>query len=726
MVNTSCVEQQVESKEFGAQTEAGLTKQRNMATMKDKAKTLQNTRNIGIVAHIDAGKTTVTERILYYTGKIYKMGEVHEGTTVMDWMVQEQERGITITSANTTCFWKDCRINLIDTPGHVDFTIEVERSLKVLDGVVIVFCGVGGVQPQSETVWRQADRYNVPRIAFINKMDRVGANFYDVTAQICQRFGDFARPIHLPIGIESDFSGFVDLVDMKAVLYKGEGADPNIEVNPIPGDLVKSAEEARHKLIEKIAELDEVIMDKYVHNKIISAIDLKDAIRRQVIKHKFVPVLCGSALKNKGIQTLLDAVYDFLPSPLDIPPMKGINPVTKKEEIRLADDSEPFCGLAFKLMSDPYVGKLVFIRIYSGVMESGSYIYNVSKDTNERISKIVRMHANKQEIVQSGHAGEIVACVGLKDTMTGDSVSDKAHPIMLENMHFPEPVISMAIEPKTIADQERLSATLHKLADEDPTFKVSYNKDTGQTIISGMGELHLDVIADRMLREFKVQASMGNPQVAYKETITKITRSVGKFIQQTGGHGHYGHVVIDISPGERGSGIKFKSKIAGGVIPKEFIPAVKQGILNAARSGAIAGYPLVDIDVKLVDGSYHDVDSSELSFNMAASIALRDGMKNAGPVLLEPIMSIEVVTPSEYLGEVISDLNTRRSNIGSMKDKEALKIIKGVVPLSEVFGYATAIRSLTQGRATYTMEPSHYAEVPKDIQEKIIGKWGYH
>jgi len=683
---------------------------------------LENTRNIGIVAHIDAGKTTVTERILFHTGRIYKMGEVHEGTTTMDWMEQEQERGITITSASTTCFWKNKRINLIDTPGHVDFTVEVERSLKVLDGVAVVFCAVGGVEPQSETVWRQANRYNVPRIAFINKMDRVGANFYSVVKQVCERLGDYARPIQLPIGSESDFSGVIDLISMKAILYKGEGLDLKIETGQIPENMIKKAEEHRHKLIEKVAESHEGIMEKYVHNDPISADELKDAIRKTTVAHKFVPVLCGAALKNKGIQALLNAICDFLPTPLEVPASEGINPDTQKTETRLPKNDEPFCGLAFKIMLDSYVGKLIFVRVYSGVLKSGSYVYNVNKEKSERVGKLVRMHANKQEIVSEACAGDIVACVGLRNTKTGDTISDKERPILLERMHFPEPVLSMAIEPKTRADQDRLGMALQKLEEEDPSFKVKYNKETGQTVISGMGELHLEVLINRMAREFNVSSNVGKPQVAYKETVSKFARAIGKFVQQTGGRGQYGHVVIEITPGERESGISFKSKISGGAIPKEYIPAVRKGILEAARSGAVAGYPLVDIAVKLVDGSFHEVDSSELAFHMAASIALKDGITKAGPVLLEPIMDIEVVTPLDYLGEVIADLNSRRANIRSMNDRDNLKIIKGFAPLSEVFGYATAIRSLTQGRATYTMEPSHYEEVPKNIQEKIIGR----
>ena len=689
--------------------------------MKDKFD-LKNTRNIGIIAHIDAGKTTVTERILYYTGEIYKMGEVHEGTATMDWMEQEQERGITITSASTTCFWKDKRINLIDTPGHVDFTVEVERSLKVLDGAVVVFCAVGGVEPQSETVWRQADRYKVPRIAFVNKMDRVGCNFNGVLKQIQGRLNTSARAIQIPIGKEDSFSGVVDLIDMQAMLYKGEGTDLKIKKGSIPENMAKTAEEYRHGLIEKLAELDESVMEKYVHNKFISPEELKAAIRKLTVQDRFIPVLCGAALKNKGVQLLLDAVCEILPSPLDIPPAKGTNPLAEKEETRPAKNNEPLCSLAFKIMLDPFVGKLIFVRIYSGIIKSGSYIYNVNKDSTERVGKIVRMHANKQEIISNAYAGDIVACVGLKKTKTGDTLADKEHPILLERMHFPEPVIFMAIEPKTRADQDKLGVALKKLEEEDPSFKVRYDKETSQTVIGGMGELHLEVLVGRMVREFKVEANLGKPQVAYRETVTKFSRAVGKFIQQSGGRGQYAHVVIEITPGEKGSGVTFKNKITGGAIPKEFIPSVKKGVNDAAKGGILAGYPLVDIDVKLVDGSFHEVDSSELAFRMAGSIALKDGVMKAAPVVLEPIMDVEVVTPLEYLGDVIADLNRRRANIESMADKDAAKTVRGFVPLSEVFGYATAIRSLTQGRATYTMEPSHYEEVPKNIQEKIIGK----
>lgn len=684
---------------------------------------LKDTRNIGIIAHIDAGKTTTTERILFYTGRTYKIGAVDEGTAVMDWMEQEQERGITITSATTTCFWKEHRINIIDTPGHVDFTAEVERSLKVLDGGLVVFCAVGGVEPQSETVWRQADRHKVPRMAFINKMDRTGANFFDTLHQIRDKLGAHGSPIQLPIGSESNFSGIIDLVAMKAVIYTGDGSATEFTEEDIPQDLLSIATDYHHKLLESLSEVDEFIMDKFVHNKEVTTEELKDAIRRTTLKNEFVPVLCGASFRNMGVRKLLDALCDYLPSPLDIPPIKGINPDTKLEEVRNTSDKEPFCGLAFKVMSDPYVGKLIFLRVYSGVLKSGDYVHNSTKDMRERIGKIVRMHANKQEIVESISAGDIAACVGLKTTKTGDTICDEDHPIILEGIHFPDPVVSMAIEPKSKADQERLALSLHKFEEEDPTFTVRYNHETGQTIISGMGELHLEIIVDRMLREFKVDANVGRPQVAYKETITKtVPFVVGKFIQQTGGRGQYGHVVFQMSPGERGMGIQFTNKIIGGSIPREYIPSVKEGVIEAAKSGAIAGYPVVDVDVILTDGSFHEVDSSEIAFKMAARIAFNDGMRQAAPILLEPIMSIEVSTPDSYLGDIIGDLNSRRATIEALDQKGNIKLVKAVVPLSEVFGYATAIRSLTQGRATYTMEPSFYKEVPKHIFEKIMQK----
>lgn len=678
---------------------------------------LENTRNIGIIAHIDAGKTTTTERILFYTGKIYKIGEVHEGTAVMDWMEQEQERGITITAATTTCFWKEKRINIIDTPGHIDFTVEVERSLKVLDGAVIVFCGVGGVEPQSETVWRQADKYGVPRIAFINKMDRTGADFFNAVKEMHDKLGAAAVPIQIPVGKEDVFKGIVDLINMKAIIYK-EGEEP--ETTDIPADLRPEASHWRHNLIEKLAEVDEEVMGKYIDEKGIYPDQLKVLIRKNIIKGKFIPVICGSSFKNKGVEMLLDAIVDYLPSPLDKPPTKGISPITGSEENRRTADDEKFCALCFKIMSDPYVGRLNYVRVYSGTLKSGSYIYNSSRDKKERIGKLVRMHANKQEIVDEICSGDIVAVVGLKSTKTGDTLCEEDSPIVLEKIVFPEPVISLAIEPKTKIDQEKMGMALNKLEEEDPSFRVKYNKETGQTIISGMGELHLEIIVDRLLREFKVGANVGRPHVAYKETITIPTRSVGKFIQQTGGHGQYGHVVFEMKPGQKGTGVIFVDKIVGGAIPREFIKPTREGVEMGSKNGALAGYPVTDVEVTLVDGSYHDVDSSELAFKMAGSIAFTDGLKQAKPILLEPIMNTEVVTPEENLGDVIGDLNSRRAKIEAINQRGNVKAIRGFVPLSEAFGYATSLRGLTQGRATYTMEPSFYQEVPKHIAEKII------
>lgn len=705
-------------KESGSAEKININKMKKEITVN-----LEYTRNIGIIAHIDAGKTTTTERILYYTGRTYKIGNVDDGNTVMDWMVQEQERGITITSATTTCFWREHRINVIDTPGHVDFTAEVERSLKVLDGGVVVFCAVGGVQPQSETVWRQADRHKVPRIAFINKMDRTGANFYETLKQIYEKLGAHASPLQLPIGSESSFSGLIDLVNMKTIIYDGAGSATTFSVEEIPEELMKTATEYHHKLLETIAEVDAGIMDKFIHDKPITPEELKIAIRSATVKNEFVPVLTGASFRNMGVRHLLDAICDYLPSPLDIPPIKGTNPETKLEETRNTSDKEPFCGLAFKIMSDPYVGKLIFFRVYSGVLKMGDYVYNSTRDTRERIGKIVRMHANKQEIIESVAAGDIAACVGLRGTRTGDTLCDEDHPIILEGMNFPDPVVSMAIELKAKADQEKLANALNKLEEEDPTFTVKYNPETAQTIISGMGELHLEIIVDRMLREFKVEAKVGKPQVAYKETLTKPVDSVvGKFIQQSGGRGQYGHVVFQMNPGERGKGVQFTSKIIGGSIPREYIPAVKNGVIEAARSGVLAGYPVVDVEVLLIDGSFHEVDSSEIAFKMAAKIAFSEGLRKGSPILLEPIMNIEVSTPDNYLGEVIGDLNSRRASIQALDQKGNIKQVKAFVPLSEVFGYATAIRSLTQGRATYTMEPSFYKEVPKHMFEELMQK----
>ncbi len=682
---------------------------------------LDKIRNIGIIAHIDAGKTTTTERILFYTGRIHKIGEVHEGTATTDWMEQEKERGITITAASISCKWRDCQINIIDTPGHVDFTVEVERSLKVLDGAVVVFCGVGGVQPQTETVWRQADKYNVPRIAFVNKMDRVGADFFSVLEQMKERLACHSAPIQLPVGKEDSFRGIVDLVEWNMRIYKDD-LGKEMETLPISEDMIEDAKIWRENLIERLGEVDDFIMEKYLAEEEITKEDLKQAIRRSVVKNKFVPVLCGTALKNKGIQLLLDAICDYLPSPVDIPAVKGVNPKTGEYEERIPSDEAPFCGLAFKIMTDPYVGKLTYVRVYSGRLTSGVYVYNATRRTKERVSKIVRMHAKKQEIVKEIFTGDIVAFVGLKETKTGDTLCEEQYPIVLESMKFPEPVISLSIEPKTKADQDKLALALKKFEEEDPTFRVRYNPETGQTLISGMGQLHLEIIVDRMRREFNVDANVGTPEVAYRETIRKPVRSEGKYIQQSGGRGQYGHVIIEIEPGERGSGIEFIDKIKGGVIPKEYIPAVKEGILAEAQNGVLAGYPLTDIKVTLVDGSFHEVDSSEFAFKLAAAIALSDGAKRAGLILLEPIMDIEVVVPEEYMGAVIGDLNSRRCKITSLGQRGHLKVIRGDIPLAETFDYANVLRSLTQGRGTYTMEPSYYAEVPSVIAEKIVGR----
>jgi len=681
---------------------------------------LDKIRNIGIIAHIDAGKTTTTERILYYTGKTYKIGEVDEGTATMDWMVQEQERGITITAACTTCSWNDFSINIIDTPGHVDFTIEVERSLKVLDGAVVVFCGVGGVEPQSETVWRQADRYNVPRIAFINKLDRTGSNFLDVIQQIRKKLAANAGAIQLPYMQKDSLNGIIDLINEKLIVYKDEPSK-EFNVEDVPENSRENLHKYRGELLERLAEVDEKIMDKFVHGKEISIPEIKEAIRIAVIKNKFVPVLCGAAVKNKGIQLLLDAICDYLPSPCDLPSIKGIEPETGQYEERTTSDEAPFCALCFKVATDPYVGKINFLRIYSGSLASGQYIYNASQRINERVNKLVQMHANHQETVEEVSTGDIVAAVGLKETKTGDTLCDESSPILIEAMRFPEPVIQQAIEPKTKQDQEKLGLALHKLEDEDPSFRVTYNHETGQTIIAGMGQLHLDIVIDRILREFNVEARIGPPQVAYRETITKQVVSTGKFIQQTGGHGQYGHVVIEMGPQEiPGEGVTFEDKIKSGAIPREFIPAVKKGILNAAKSGILASYPVTDIKVTLIDGSFHQVDSSELAFQMAAAIAFSDGLRKANPILLEPVMDMEIIVPEEYMGIIIGDLNSRRAKIISLAQRLNIRTIRTHVPLVEVFNYATISRSLTQGRASYTMEPLFYAEVPSHISEKII------
>ena len=683
---------------------------------------LEKTRNIGIMAHIDAGKTTTTERILYYTGVTYKMGEVHEGTAVMDWMPQEQERGITITSAATTCLWKDYRINIIDTPGHVDFTIEVERSLRVLDGAVAVFDAVAGVEPQSETVWRQANKYNVPRIAFINKMDRVGADFFMSVNSMIERLGAKPIPVQIPIGKEEAFKGTIDLINMKACIFDNEALGAKFVEADIPQEFLPQAIEHREKMIESLADFDEVIMDKYLSGEDIDAGIIKAALRRGTIELRITPVICGSAFKNKGVQQLLDAIIDYLPCPLDILSIRGTDPHTGKEVGRKASVSEPFSALAFKIMSDPFVGQLTFIRVYSGVMSTGSYVYNATKDVKERVGRLLKMHANKREDIKEIYAGDIAAVVGLKSTLTGDTLCNEDHPVILEAMEFPAPVISVAIEPKTKADQEKLSISLNKLAQEDPSFKVSYNEETGQTIISGMGELHLEIIVDRLLREFKVGANVGKPQVAYRETIRKKTKAEGKYIRQSGGRGQYGHVYIEIEPLEPGKNFEFVNKIVGGTIPREYIPAVEKGIKEALENGVLAGYPVVDVKVTLFDGSYHEVDSSEMAFKIAGSMAFKSAAGKAAPVLLEPIMNIEVVTPDEYMGDVIGDLNSRRGKIHTMTQRAKSQVISAEVPLSSMFGYATDLRSKTQGRATYTMQFSHYAEIPKTISEDIIAK----
>ncbi|HAH21261.1 MAG: translation elongation factor G [Omnitrophica WOR_2 bacterium GWF2_43_52] len=681
--------------------------------------TIEKIRNIGIIAHIDAGKTTTTERILFYTGKSYKIGEVHEGTAIMDWMVQEQERGITITSACTTCFWQDCRINIIDTPGHVDFTIEVERSLKVLDGAVVLFDGVNGVEPQSETVWRQADRYNVPRLCFVNKMDRPAASITETVKQIHERLGANAAAVQVPYGSEDNFMGMVDIIEDKLYLYN-DPAGKTFETQDVPEELAASVKEAKDKLFEHLAEADDEVMQYFVEGKSVPKELLKKAIRRQVINSKFVPVFCGASFKNKGIQPLLDAVCAYLPSPFDRGKVKGINPSTDQYEEREINDSAPFCGLCFKVASDPYVGRLNYVRVYSGTLSSGSYIYNASKREKERVTKIVLMHANKQEIVEKVATGDICALVGLKETKTGDTLCEEKDAIILESMHFPDPVISQSIEPKTKSDQEKLGMSLKRLTDEDPSFRVKYNQETGQTIISGMGQLHLDIIVDRLLREFNVASMVGQPQVAYKETLTKKVISTGKFIQQSGGRGQYGHCVLEMKPQETpGMGVTFEDKLKGGAIPREFIPAVKNGVMASAKSGILAGYPVTDVSVTLIDGSFHDVDSSELAFQMAGSIAFSDGLRHASCILMEPIMDMEVIVPEEFMGTIIGDMNSRRAKIASLGQRANVKVIRCHVPLAEIFNYATVIRSLTQGRATYSMEPSFYHEVPGHIAQKI-------
>ncbi|MGH7458257.1 MAG: elongation factor G [Longimicrobiaceae bacterium] len=689
---------------------------------------LQKLRNIGIMAHIDAGKTTTTERVLYYTGRTHKMGEVHEGAAVMDWMEQEQERGITITSAATTCSWsrfgEEFRINIIDTPGHVDFTVEVERSLRVLDGSVAVFCSVGGVEPQSETVWRQADRYGVPRIAFVNKMDRVGADFDRVVSMIRERLGANAHSLQLPIGAGDGFEGIVDVIRGVGLHYDEETLGKNWTEGPIPEQLQKVTLEARTALVEAVAEHDDALMEKYLEGEEISEQELRSGIRQATVANTLIPVLCGSAFKNKGVQQLLDAVIDYLPSPLDVPAIRG-HDLRDAEKVveRNADDSEPFSALAFKVANDPYVGKLTFFRVYSGSLPAGSYVYNSTKDKRERIGRILQMHSNKREERDEVYAGDIAAAIGLKDTGTGDTLCDPDKPVILEAMHFPEPVISVAIEPKTKVDQDKMGEALSRLSDEDPTFRVHTDQETGQTIISGMGELHLEIIVDRMLREFKVDANVGRPQVAYRETIRKAVDGVeGKFVRQTGGRGQYGHVVINVAPSDPGEGFVFEDKIVGGSIPREFIKPSEEGMREAMEGGILAGYPLVDVKVQLVDGSYHDVDSSEMAFKIAGSMALKEAVRRADPVLLEPVMDVEVVTPGDYMGDIIGDLSSRRGKVGGMNQRGESQIITAVVPLAEMFGYATNLRSMSQGRAVYSMQFKQYEEVPKSKAEEIIAK----
>lgn len=685
---------------------------------------LKNTRNIGIMAHIDAGKTTTTERILYYTGRVHKLGEVHDGAATMDWMEQEQERGITITSAATTCVWKDNRINIIDTPGHVDFTVEVERSLRVLDGSIALFCSVGGVEPQSETVWRQADKYGVPRIAFVNKMDRIGADFNQVVEMMRERLGANAVPIQLPIGAEDQFRGIIDLVTMQALLYHEEDLGVTIDRVAIPEELQAEADEYREQLVAFLGEYDEEMMMLYLEGEEIPLDVMKRALRAATIKAEIIPVCCGSAFKNKGVQALLDAVIEYLPSPLDIPPVTGVNPLTDEEEIRPAQDDAPFAALAFKIMTDPYVGKLAFFRVYSGVLKAGSYIYNSTKDVKERIGRIVQMHANRREERDAVYAGDLAAAVGLKRTATGDTLCFEDSPIILESMEFPAPVIAVAIEPKTKADQDKLGLALQKLTEEDPTFKVHTDIETGQTIISGMGELHLEIIVDRLLREFKVEANIGKQQVAYRETITKTVHGVnGKFVRQSGGRGQYGHVVIDIEPLEPGAGFEFVNAIVGGVVPKEYILPVENGIKESLENGILGGYPVVDVRVTLKDGSYHEVDSSEMAFKIAGSMAFQEAAKRANPVLLEPVMKVEIVVPEEYMGDVIGDLNSRRGRVEGLETRANAQIVKGFVPLSMMFGYATDLRSKTQGRATYVMQFSHYEGVPENIAKNVLQRY---
>ena len=686
-----------------------------------RAVSLEMTRNIGIMAHIDAGKTTATERILYYTGKTHKIGDTHEGTATMDWMAQEQERGITITSAATTAFWKGHRINIIDTPGHVDFTVEVERSLRVLDGSVTVFCAKGGVEPQSETVWHQANKYKVPRMAFVNKMDIMGADFYNVIHMMHDRLKCHPLPIQLPIGSEDSFKGIIDLMEMKAYIYNDELGN-DISVVDIPDDMKEKAEQYHAEMVEAIAETDDTLMEKFLEDEELTIDELKKALRAATIANDLVPVCCGTAYRNKGVQKLLDAIVDYMPSPIDIPPIDGIDPETGEETVRHSSDTEPFSALAFKIATDPFVGKLCFFRVYSGTVDAGATVYNSTKGKSERMGRILMMHANHRQDIETCYAGDIAAAVGLKQTTTGDTLCDPKHEVILESMEFPEPVIRVAIEPKTKASQEKMGIALAKLAEEDPTFKTYTDEETGQTIIAGMGELHLEIIVDRLLREFKVEANVGKPQVAYRETIRKNVDVENKYARQSGGKGQYGHVKIRVYPNEAGKGYEFVNKVVGGAIPKEYIPAVDAGIQGAMQSGVLAGYPVVDIKVELYDGSYHEVDSSEMAFKIAGSMALKDALRKASPVILEPIMKVVVIVPETYMGDVIGDLNSRRGQIQGMEARNGVEEIRAMVPLSEMFGYATDLRSKTQGRGQYTMEPSHYSEVRKSVADDIMSK----
>jgi elongation factor G len=684
---------------------------------------LERTRNIGIMAHIDAGKTTTTERVLYYTGRSYKIGEVHEGTATMDWMVQEQERGITITSAATTSFWRDCRINIIDTPGHVDFTMEVERSLRVLDGAIAILDAVSGVEPQTETVWRQADKYKVPRIVYVNKMDRVGADYYRCLAMLKDRLGAHAVPIQIPLGREDQFKGVINLIEQIAYVWSdSEDLGQSFQTVEIPAEFKEQVAEYREKMIEGLAEVDDHLMEKYLSGEKVTPEEIKAAVRAGTITMKLFPIICGASFKNKGVQPMLDAVIDYLPSPLDVPPISAVNPETQQHETREPDAKAPFSALAFKIMNDPFVGQLTFVRVYSGTLNSGTGVYNSTRDKKERIGRLVRMHANKREEIESISAGDIAAVVGLKDTRTGDTLCDPNKPIILESMDFPAPVIAVAIEPKTKADEEKLGQSLARLAMEDPTFKVNVDPETNQTLIHGMGELHLEIIVDRLLREFKVEANVGKPQVAYRETIRQKAEAQGRFVRQTGGRGQYGDVWLEIEPSEPGAGVIFENKLKGPAIPREYVPAVEKGVKEAAETGVLAGYPVVDIHVSLTDGSYHDVDSSEMAFKIAASMGFKEVCRKAKPVLLEPVMDVEVVVPSEYQGAVVGDLNSRRGRVVSMDSRGNAQVIRANVPLGQMFGYATDVRSMTQGRATYTMQFARYEEVPRNIAEEIMAK----